>query len=67
MGTDLPEQFLEGLPDAVLILGPDGVAEHVNGEAIAWFGPDLVGKLVGVPLGGLRRRAGTGTGTTPLR
>jgi EAL domain-containing protein (putative c-di-GMP-specific phosphodiesterase class I) len=50
MGTDLPEQFLEGLPDAVLILNADGVAEHVNAEATDWFGSELIGKQVGVPL-----------------
>ena len=50
MAPELPEQLLESLPDAVLILNDEGVAEHVNAEAAKWFGPDLVGKQVGVPL-----------------
>jgi len=46
----LPEKLLEGIPDAVLVIGEDGLAQFCNEAAKELFGSDLVGKSVGIPL-----------------
>lgn len=50
MAQNLPGKLLDGLPDALVVVDPQGVALFANDAAQELFGKDMVGTQLGIPL-----------------